>query len=156
MERIEIRPLQWEDSIPMYLLRTSDDVVRVSLNPVPTKAQHDEFLEDIESGNRYPIHVATVDDLFAGCCSTNENGHVNIMVAAPYRRMGIATKLLKHLQSLHTNLVAWIHKDNVDSLVLFTKCGFEVVLHENPYKVLVWFKEDYDSTCSHDVDDSVL
>ena len=139
MERIAIRELLPEDSITMYQLRTSDDVASVSVNPPPTFAKHEEFMQRTLTGELPMIHVAEVDGYFAGCCSVSPRTRsVNVMVGAPYRRMGIATLLIHYLQQLHHYLVAVVHKDNTASLALFIQCGFLPTPDTSPYRVLVW------------------
>lgn len=157
MERIVVRPLEQEDSIPMYLLRCSDDVASISINLPPTSDQHRVFIEQTLAGDRPPIYVAEVDGYYAGSYSVNDKKDVNIMVAAPYRRTGVATALLTHAQGAHDKLVALIHKDNTASLALFIKCGFVPVPDNSVvWRVLVWLKEGHASTSSHAMVSTVL
>jgi hypothetical protein len=151
MARIEVRMLEEEDLIPMYLLRASDDVSSVSLRPPPTMAQHKEYVYRVLQGKSPPVYVATVDGLYAGSCTVTSDLFVNVMVASPYRRMGIADMLIRYVQQRHTQLVALIHKDNTASLALFLKCGFLLTPDFSPYRVLVYRRDDA-STCSHCVD----
>ena len=142
MERIDIRPLQQEDSIPMFLLRTSDDVARVSFNPPPTMAMHKVFILETLAGKKPPIYVATVDGYFAGSCRVGYDACIDIMVAAPYRHKGIASLMLQYLQGIHDKLVALVKQDNTVALALFIKCGFVPTPEVSHYRVLAWFKEE--------------
>lgn len=125
-------PLIWADAGPLYVWRHDPETQMWSLKLPPTWDEHLRWMNKVISGvgdnphepPPYEIYrMGRLRDIPAVIVSVKEM-EVSITTNPHFRKYGLATKAIKHIQSFGLKLTATIKAGNEASLKLFAKCGF--------------------------------
>ncbi len=130
------------DSIPIFQLKTSKEVVRTSINKKKIKfSDHKKWLrKKIINKNCLFYTIREKDNLFAGYLRLDfENFYYRVTIAVIKNKSGksYAFKALKKIEKIvkkNSLLFAQVIKSNKKSIRLFTKAGYKLTGHRNKVK----------------------
>lgn len=121
---VEIRPLRKEDAAIVSEIES-----RTFSMPWKTE----DFLDMVEADYAY-YYVAEEDGILLGCCGIRNmagDGEItNVVVDAPYRRRGIAKKMMKYMLELAPshgirNCTLEVRVSNEAAIHLYEELGFK-------------------------------
>lgn len=134
MSNVELRPATIKDNEVTFKWQSNKSIRQYFNEPkIPTKTEHDCWFNNNLADPKSSLYIILNDKLPVGTLRLDEQGKhefiISILVSPDVQGKGIALQTLNKIPQLVENglFFADIHQDNINSIKLFKKAGFEPI-----------------------------